>query len=167
MSSTRGEINRMMRVQAFFLAGVLFLLVSCSSLYKMAGPPGSPGRQAPGTLETAHLLFQQGKYSEAASHYKKLVRNKHQEIAEKAQFQLAYTLAFYRNPKRDYEEALSEFQTFVERFSGSPLKEEASNWIFLIEQYMAKNSENDKLREDIKKLVGMDIEPEQKQENLK
>jgi hypothetical protein len=32
---------------------------------------------------------------------------------------------------------------------------------------MAKKSENNKLREDIKKLVGMDIETEQKQENLK
>jgi outer membrane protein assembly factor BamD (BamD/ComL family) len=157
----------MMSAKVYSLAGALFLLASCSSLNMMRAESDSPGHQAPGTLESAQFLFQQGKYPEAAGQYKRLVRNKHQAIAEKAQFQLAYTLAYYRNPKRDYEEALNEFQTFVERFSRSPLKAEASNWIFLIEQYMAKKSENNKLREDIKKLVGMDIETEQKQERLK
>jgi outer membrane protein assembly factor BamD (BamD/ComL family) len=115
----------------------------------------------------ARSFFQEGKYSEAIKQYRRLLKSKDRNVVELSQYQIAYTLAFYKNPRRDFQEALNEFQLFIRRFPASRLKEDAANWVALLDQYLAKRSENEKLRDDIKKLVDIDIEAEQKQNQLR
>lgn len=95
--------------------------------------------------------------------YRKLARNKDKSVAETAQYQLAYTIAYYKNAGRDYQEALNEFQLFLKKYPESSLKEEAANWVSLLNQAVMKQSENEQLRDNIKRLVDIDIEGEQKQ----
>lgn len=115
----------------------------------------------------ARSLFLEGKYIEAVKQYRRLLKSKDLKVAELSQYQIAYTLAFYKNPKKDLQESLNEFQLFVRKFPDSRLKEDAANWVFFLNQYLSKRSENVKLRDDIKKLVDIDIEAEQKQNQIR
>ncbi|MHB8483257.1 MAG: outer membrane protein assembly factor BamD [Nitrospiria bacterium] len=153
-----------MRFHYFILGLVLLSLISCAEL--PLSPPGSTATGSSG-LEKAKTLFEEGKYGDAAALFRKLSKSRQKETAETAQFQLGRTLAFYKNPRRDYAEAAAEFQVFTRRFPGSPFKEEASNWNFILEQYLSKKSETDKLRADIKKLVDIDIGVEKKKTEIK
>jgi len=155
------------RTKRLFAAAMVLLLTACGPLHpsisETAGEDPYFSNQTPPSLEKARAFFQEGKYSEAIGQYRKLLKGQDRNIAERSQYQIAYTLAFYKNPKRDFQEALNEFQLFIRRFPASRLKEDAANWTALLSQYLAKRSENEKLRDDIKKLVDIDIEAEQKQ----
>ena len=160
-----------MRYFCLFAAAIFYSLTACGSLQptvsKSAQDDSSIKNQMPPSMGKAKSLFQEGKYSEAIRQYRILLKNKDRNVAEMSQYQIAYTLAFYKNPKRNFQEALNEFQLFVRRFPSSRLKEDAANWVALLNQYLAKKSENEKLRDDIKKLVDIDIEAEQKQNQMR
>lgn len=153
-----------MRLRPIIFLLILFPLASCAAFpsFTLDAPPDGSAE-----LEKAKTLFEEGKYGEAASLYRKLSKSGQKNIAETAQFQIGRTLAFYKNPKRDYPEALIEFQIFVKRFPQSQIREDASNWVFILDQYLTKKTENDKLKEDIRKLVDIDIEVEKKQRGIK
>jgi outer membrane protein assembly factor BamD (BamD/ComL family) len=150
---------------------MFLLLTACGSLHpslsETAEDDPSFSNQTPPSMGKARSFFLEGKYSEAVKQYRRLLKSKDRNVAELSQYQIAYTLAFYKNPKKDFQEALNEFQLFGRRFPESRLKEDAANWVSFLNQYLAKRSENEKLRDDIKKLVDIDIEAEQKQNQLR
>jgi outer membrane protein assembly factor BamD (BamD/ComL family) len=153
-----------------FISAILFL-TSCASVSHVAQESAAPvlqvKREVQAPLEKPQSLFQQGKFSEAIAQFRKLTKSNDRSVAETAQYRLAYTFAYYKNGGRDYREALNEFQLFLKKFPESGLKEEAANWIFLLNQTVANRSENDQLRESMKRLVDIDIEAEQKQRPLR
>lgn len=147
--------------------GTFFLMVSCASVHPALPESSASDLHLRSEVQTSlgkpKSLFQQGKFSEAIVQYRKLTRNKDKSVAETAQYQLAYTFAYYKNMGRDYQEALNEFQLFLKKYPESSLKEEAANWVSLLNQAVMKQSENELLRDNIKRLVDIDIEGEQKQ----
>jgi len=159
-------------IKRTFYLGLMILFSACatynSSVSKNPAESTQNKSQYPASVEKAKSLFQQGRYSEAIVQYRKLLlKSKDKSVVEMAQYQLAYTLAFYKNPKRDCQDALNEFQLFLKRYPESVRRDEAANWVYLLNQYLSKKSENERLRDDIKKLVDIDIEAEQKQNQLR
>ena len=146
---------------------VLILFPLLSSCAGISSSTSDSTETDPAGIEKAGALFQEGKYADAVGQYRKLAKSGQKQVAETAQFQLARALAFYKNPGRNYAEAVVEFKLFIKRYPSSHLKEEASNWNFIIEQYFSMKSENGKLREDIKKLVDIDIDVGKKQRQIK
>ena len=162
---------RPLTILPILAAGTFLLLVSCAPI-----PVSNPKSVSyvPGTkdqsdieLERPRLLFKLGKFSEAIVQYRKLLKSKERSVAQGAQYELAYSLAYYKNPGKDYQEALNEFQLFVRKYPESSLKEEAANWASIITQYLSKRVENEKLRDDFQKLVDIDTEAEKKQKQLR
>lgn len=116
----------------------------------------------PVSLESAALQFRHGKYSEALTVYRKVARNGNAREREFAQYQTAFTLSYFKNSHRDYQEALTEFQIFVKRYPESKMKSEALNWISILQMHLNQRNENQKLKEDIQKLVDIDLSPDKK-----
>ena len=170
MSSTREGFKR--RLCARYLSGAILLVSACAPLTPHGGLSGETAAAAvrkggPEELEKGKALVRAGRFAEATLLYRKLARSGDRSIAEGAQFALAHTLADYRNPGKDYSEALNEFQAFSRKYSESPLKEEAANWSSLLALYLAKKNENETLKSNLQKLVDIDIEAEKKQKTGK
>ncbi|HXN07984.1 MAG TPA: tetratricopeptide repeat protein [Nitrospiria bacterium] len=159
----------------FIIAGFIAIsLVSCATTQEDKKTSGT-GRPAndynqtraisqdwPVSLESAALQFRNGKYSEALMVYRKVARNGNTTEREFAQYQTAFTLSYFKNSHRDYQEALTEFQIFVKRYPESKLKAEALNWISILQTHLNQKNENQKLKADIQKLVDIDLSPDKK-----
>lgn len=151
----------------FILLPVLFIF-GCSAFLKGEEPNKNHYLHS-------HSLLNEKKYSDAAAGFRSFVEKyPEDELADDAQFFLAYTFAYHANEHRDYEKALAEFKKLLEKYPKSYWIKDAKNWMSKIEELLALKretaslkEENEKLRNDIKRLMKTDIESEQKRKKIK
>ncbi|MBI5180254.1 MAG: tetratricopeptide repeat protein [Nitrospirae bacterium] len=122
-----------------------------------------------------HTLFNQGKYADALTGFSGFVEKyPDDELANDAQYFLAYAFVYYANKDRDYEKGLAEFKRLLVKYPKSYWVKDAKNWIFQIEKMLSLKGEiaslkeeNEKLRNDINRLMKTDIESERKRKKIK
>jgi tetratricopeptide (TPR) repeat protein len=122
-----------------------------------------------------HTLFNQGKYADAIAGFRGFVEKyPDDELADDAQYFLAYTLVYYANKDRDYEKGLAEFKRLLVKYPKSYWVKDAKNWVSQIEEILSlkndvsrQKAENEKLKKDIKDLMKTDIEMEKKRKKMK
>ncbi|MBI5747434.1 MAG: outer membrane protein assembly factor BamD [Nitrospirae bacterium] len=121
-------------------------------------------------LEQAESLFETGRYSEAAESYRKILRETPPvpEAAE-AQYLLAFTLSYYKNPQQDYAASLKEYQKAASRYPKSPYRRESENMISLLsslvaqkQQLIDEQAKTKQLEENLLRLQQLEIETEQR-----
>lgn len=121
-------------------------------------------------LEQAEFLFEAGRYSEAANAYRKILKETPPvPQAAEAQYLLAFTLSYYKNPQQDYAASLKEYQKAASRYPKSPYRRESENMISLLsslvaqkQQFIDEQAKTKQLEERLLKLQQLEIETEQR-----
>lgn len=121
-------------------------------------------------LEPADALFEAGRYSEAAESYRKILKETPPvPQAAEAQYLLAFTLSYYKNPQQDYAASLKEYQKAASRYPKSPYRRESENMISLLSSVVAlkqqlsdEQAKTKQLEENLLRLQQLEIETEQR-----
>ena len=121
-------------------------------------------------LEQADALFETGRYSEAAESYRKILKETPPvPQAAEAQYLLAFTLGYYKNPQQDYAASLKEYQKAASRYPKSPYRRESENMISLLSSVVAlkqqlsdEQAKTKQLEENLLRLQQLEIETEQR-----
>jgi len=138
-----------------FPAAVLLSLSLLSACITLTGPRRE--------LHTADLLFNEKRYGEAITAYGQVLKDyPNSSCAADARFSLAYTLAFYDNPQRDYSRALHEFDEFIKAYPADERVQEAQNWCHIIKTLSDTKKDNERLNKSIEDLKRLDIKQEEK-----
>ena len=125
----------------------------------------SPPTGLAAEVQTAEGLFKAKKYDEAISVYRKVLAASpapSSEDAANASFGLAYTLAFYDNPQRNYSQALQEFDEFLKQYPDNARSREAQNWRSVLKIIVDVRKENERLSQSIEQLKRLDIRHEER-----
>ncbi len=96
---------------------VLLFLAACAGTQS-----GTPG------MEKAAAAASAGHYGVAVETYRKEAAGAPSDAAGEALFQMAYFLAFYDNPQKDYALALQGFERYVKLYPRGPRIKDAKNW---------------------------------------
>lgn len=107
---------------------VLILFAGCASVNN---PPVDIQ-----TYDYASELFQKGLYGDARDAYRYLAETYPKAaLAEKAQYNAAYILVYYKNPDQDYSGAEREFDVFLQHHPTSKLADEAKTWLAVLKSF--------------------------------
>lgn len=88
------------------------------------------------TYDYANELFQKGLYGDARDAYRYLAETYPKAaLAEKAQYNAAYILIYYKNPDQDYASAEREFNVFLQHHPTSILADEAKTWLSVLKSF--------------------------------
>ncbi len=143
----------MTRARVFAVCLLIFFSLSACALLT------GPGRK----LHIADCYFRDQKYAEAARMYRRVLREyPRSSLAASARFDLAYTLAFYDNPHKDYGQALQEFDEFIKTYPDDERVEDAQNFQYIIKTLYETKKNNERLNKSIEQLRRLDIRHEQK-----
>lgn len=104
-------------------------------------------------LSRAESLFENRKYADAIAIYRTLMRsNSNTASAAEARYALAYTLAYYDNPQRDYGQALQEFEEFLKLYPDHRKAQDAKNWRQVLRTVDTLNKSIEQLKQLDKKI---------------
>ncbi|HYA88018.1 MAG TPA: outer membrane protein assembly factor BamD [Nitrospirota bacterium] len=88
------------------------------------------------TYDYANELFANGLYGDAYDAYHYLAETYPKApSAEKAQYNAAYTLVYYKNLDYDYAGAEHEFDVFLQRYPTSKLADQARSWLSVLKSF--------------------------------
>ncbi|MBI3610740.1 MAG: tetratricopeptide repeat protein [Nitrospirae bacterium] len=119
-------------------------------------------------FKKAEAFFEGGKYAEAIKEYRYVVnRFPDGDLADHAQYNIAYTEIYFKNASADYEAAVRDFQQVVQKYPESPWKSRAQNWLNFLAQMESLKTEKEKLRSDLQRLLDLDMQAEKKRRELK
>jgi outer membrane protein assembly factor BamD (BamD/ComL family) len=143
----------------FFLCFTLCL----SGCARLTAPTVAPEMTE---LQKADNLFNQKKYSEAENTYRKILKASPAPAfadAASAQYEIAFILAYYDNPQRNYPEAIRELDEFLRLYSkDSDRLPEAQNLRFILKALLDSKKENEHLSKSIEQLKKLDIRHEER-----
>jgi len=149
-------------MKVFYTVLILSILTGCA-LFKESAP-----MTVSNPLESAELLYSQGKYQEAIQVYRQILDDHPPtDAAAEAQFRIGYTLSYFQNPQPDYAKSIKEFQQVLNRFPKSKWAIEAKNWIAILSEMMNQRAENRRLQKDLQQLMMLDIESEKRRREIK
>lgn len=98
-------------------------------------------------ISLADALFEKKHYSEATDTYRKFLReNPNSLYASDAQYNLAKILITADNSKRDYVQALHEFETFYKLYPKDVRNLEVQNWIAVLKVLNKRSKSIEQLR---------------------
>ena len=127
--------------------GLLLTVVAFTGCATLANIGRSPD------LRAADTLFSERKYGEASAAYRALLRtNSGNSTAAAARYSLAYTLAYYDNPQRDYGQALVEFEEFLRLYPDHRKAQDAKNWRQVLKTVETLNKSIEQLKKLDKEL---------------
>ncbi len=114
-------------------------------------------------LERADSLLYARQYQEAIAAYR-IVQKDYPESSQaaEAKFYIAAAFTAHDNPKRDYAQALQEFDEFLKQYAGHPWAHDAKNWRLAIKALLDARKENEQLKKNIEQLKKLDIRQEEK-----
>jgi outer membrane protein assembly factor BamD (BamD/ComL family) len=153
----------------FCIACVTLLsLLGCVQFEKMTIE--TEEKKAQQSLQESHKLIAQENYEEALNECQKaLSLASVAHLEEEAIFNMGLIYAHSGNPKRDYGKSLDLFKRLVKDYPNSPLVEQATAWIGILEENRKLSQSIEKSNEMIEKLNVMiekskqvDIEIEEK-----
>ncbi len=116
-------------------------------------------------LQKAGNLFSQKRFSEAENTYRKILRSSPAPAfsdAATAQYGIAFILAYYDNPQRNYAEAIRELDEFLRLYPGDFRVRDAQNLRFLLKSFIEVKKDNEHLNKSIEQLKKLDIRHEQR-----
>jgi outer membrane protein assembly factor BamD (BamD/ComL family) len=145
---------------------LLFLCLSAS----LAGCIPPPTQMDPLSvkvveLQNAENLFSQRKYSDAVNAYRKIVTASPaptRAVAANAQYGIAFTLAYYDNPQRNYAQAIQELDEFLRMYTTDSRVPEAQNLRFILQSCIDFKKDNEHLKKSIEQLKNLDIRHEER-----
>jgi outer membrane protein assembly factor BamD (BamD/ComL family) len=139
-----------MKRNSFIIIFVILIFQSCATL-----------TGAERELYSADSLFNESKYDEAITGYKKVISDyPNTHAAAEAQFSIGYALVYYDNPGMDYSQALEEFDTFIKLYPYDNLVYEAKNWYSILKTLNDTIKDNVRLNSNIEQLKQLDIRRE-------
>ncbi len=149
-------------------AAVLFVLavttspVGAAPAQPPAAPAQTPAPPSAGDREVSESPDPEvQKYRQALARQREIARKfRGAKRGEQAQYRIGRLLVDPRNPERDYARASHEFQTLLRRYPRTRLRDEAQSWVTLLDEIVQARRENAELREDMKKLLEIDLEPQ-------
>lgn len=145
------------------LSMILLGLSGCAGM-----TPMKSGGDAADRYRKAESLFESGQYSEAVEAYHQVTdRFPDDPLAGRALYQAAYAQIYYKNPNADYAAGSKDFESLVQKYSDSPWKNPAQNWLSFLNQMDRLKVDREKLRNDLQKLVDLDMQSERKRRELK
>jgi outer membrane lipoprotein YfiO len=108
----------------FFL---LILIAGCASASRPVGTE---------TYDYANQLFEKGLYGDARDAYRYLDETYPKTpLAEKAEYNAAYILVYYKNLNYDYDGAEREFSSFLKHYPASKLADQAQTWLAVLKSF--------------------------------
>lgn len=145
---------------AVFLAGCLAVAPQ--------GTPKSAVDPAESAFQRAAELLEKEKFSEAIRAFQKIVEQFPNHVrAEDALYFSGYAHLHYRNPEVDVAEALRNFQRLVRVYPKSANRDHAQNWITLLTSFQTVQTERDKLKQDLQRLLDLDVQSEKKRREIR
>ena len=145
----------------------IVLLFLCFSL-GLAGciHPSAPTLQLT-ELQNAENLFNQRKYSDAVTAYRRILTASPAPtpaVAANAQYGIAFLLAYYDNPQRNYAQAVQEFDEFLRLYPTDGRVPDAQHARFILKALIDAKKENEHLNKSIEQLKKLDIRHEERRE---
>lgn len=132
--------------------------------------PGDPIGERPAErhFKKAEALFADGKYAQAITEYRLIVSQyPEDDLADEALYGAAYAEIYFKNPKPDHSSAGRDFLNLTQKYPESPLKDRAQNWIATLDQLKSLQSESEKLRKDLRRLLELDVQSEKKRKEVR
>jgi len=125
---------------------VLFSLVGCSAMQdSLKSSETKPPEIDP--LARAKGLFKEGNYEAALKENQKLLAER-KMVSDMALFNMGLIYAYSLNPKKDYPTALGYFKTLLTQYPQSPLFEQSTAWVQVLEEHQKIADEKQKLVEE-------------------
>jgi outer membrane protein assembly factor BamD (BamD/ComL family) len=145
-------------VRSFLSLILLAAITAC-----VPSPPPTAVATGPElAYENARASAKEKKYTKAIAAYRKIAADSPQSpLAAEALFEIAYLQAFYDNPQKDYELALTGFDEFLKRFPHHEKAPDAKNWRVLLKTILDMKKENEQLHESIEELNKLDVRHEE------
>lgn len=144
----------------------VFLLFAAGGCAQFLGSPQPQQDDVPLQIEKlteAQKLQRDGKFGEAQEAFKKIIKNyPASEWAASAMFGNALILVSADNSKRDYAQALAEFDEFLSQFPQHRRAPEARSWRQVLKAALDAKKENERLSNSIEKLKQLDLKQEEK-----
>ncbi|MBN2538872.1 MAG: tetratricopeptide repeat protein [Deltaproteobacteria bacterium] len=104
-------------------------------------------------VNTSNTFLYNGNISQSLMEYQKVVSMyPHDSPGDRALFNIGLIYAHHKNPQRDYKKSITFFKKMIDEFPESPLIDEASLWIEVLQV--------------IEKMKRVDIEIEKKKKDL-
>ena len=116
-------------------------------------------------LQNAENLFNQRKYNDAVNAYRKILTDSPTPapaVAANAQYDIAFILAYYDNPQRNYAQAIQELDEFLRLYPTDSRVSEAQNLRFMLKAVLDMKKENEHLSKSIEQLKNLDIRHEER-----
>ena len=118
--------HMLIRQRALFF--LLILIAGCASANHR--PVGIE------TYDYANQLFEKGLYGDARDAYRYLDETYPKTpLAEKAEYNAAYILVYYKNLNYDYAGAEREFSVFLQHYPTSKLADQAQTWLAVLKSF--------------------------------
>jgi outer membrane protein assembly factor BamD (BamD/ComL family) len=116
-------------------------------------------------LQNAENRFDQRKYSDAVNAYRKILTASPAPtpvVAANAQYGIAFILAYYDNPQRNYAQAVQELDELMRLYPDNARVREAQNLRFILKAIIEIKKENEHLNKSIEQLKKLDIRHEER-----
>jgi outer membrane protein assembly factor BamD (BamD/ComL family) len=116
-------------------------------------------------LQNAENLFLDRKYNDAVNAYRIILTASppaSPDIAAKAQYGIAFILAYYDNGQRNYAQAVQELDEFLRVYPTDSRISEAQNLRFILKALIDVKKENEHLNKSIEQLKKLDIRHEER-----
>jgi outer membrane protein assembly factor BamD (BamD/ComL family) len=148
-----------------YLSVVSMIFISLAGCAILKGMEAK--REAREYLVTAQKLLDQGDYEGSLRENEKVL-SLYDNIppGDEALFNIGLIYAHYGYPKRDYKKSLDLFKRLLMVFPQSPLVGQATIWMGILQENQRLNREIEELNKTIKKSKQVDIEIEEKKEEL-
>ena len=104
-------------------------------------------------IAKARTLMFKGDYEASLKHNKEVLRQFPRTLGDQALFQMGLNYAHPEKPNPDYQKAIECFQSIIEGFSKSSIRDEAGIWILFLQKAIENNKRFDNLKrqkEDLK-----------------
>ena len=147
-----------MRRLFLLLLLLMCCLGGCASIQARIQGGHQEGHGQDAAFDSADRLFNEKKYNEAITAYNKIAQESAgSERGARALYDVAFTHAFYDNPRRDYAQALQKFDEFLLAYPDNAKADKARNWRHILGMVLELKKENEHLSRSIEQLKKIDI----------
>lgn len=127
----------------------------------LTSPPMRRGSSS--ALHQAEAFFETGEFQKAVRAYRQVLADSPSEAErERAQYRLAFTLSFHRNPDRDYAAALEEYRKAVSVYPDATERPLAENMRAILTELLSEKAELRRLRGKLVRLQQLEMDAEER-----
>ncbi len=113
-------------------------------------------------LAKARTLMFKGDYEASLKYNKEVLRQFPRTLGDQALFQMGLNYAHPENPNPDNQKSIECFQSIIEEFPKSSIRDEAGIWILFLQRFDNLQRQKENLKDQIEKLKIIDLGIEDK-----